>query len=107
MNDLEEQIIRKLMKKLTNDLRICVHKVYTKFKPQTIEQLIALVKKCITDKGGMSESDVMKRISELENFTEELKKGIDELEELMNPKKKPLKKPKDNTPNPNSGPPKR
>jgi len=104
MTNLEEQIIKKLMKTLHNDLRICVHKVYTKYKPETLEQLMVLVEKCINDKGGMSESDFMKRMTELENFTKELEKEIGELNELLNPKKKPIK-PKDKTPNPNNTPP--
>jgi len=84
MEELEKDIIRKFMKKTSNEVRNCLHKVFVKQHPKTIEQLLVLAKKCLADKGGMSDSDYRKVISELENVIKSVKKELKELNDLLN-----------------------
>ena len=100
MEELED-LLKKLMKKTSDPVRTCIHKVYIKKRPKTINRLIQLVIRCLEERrGGMKESDWFKYTSELKNVKEELEKENEELkdqlwEEEISPKKIP---PKNNPP---------
>lgn len=103
MENMEINLIKKFMKKLSNSNRECVHRMFIKYNPQTIEELIVLAMKCLEDKGGMSENDFKKHISELENFQDKIIKEIEELKDLL----AATKKRKNKRDNPPKHPPKR
>lgn len=78
-----EGFIRKLMKKVSNPVRTCIHNVWIKHRPKTINQLVKLVERCIKDRSGMSESDWIKYSGELKDFQRKLEKENEELKDLL------------------------
>ena len=81
MEDLKPTL-KKLMKRVTTPVRICINDVWSKYKPQTIEQLLYLVDKCISDKTGVSDSVHMKQKAELNSLISELEEELKEMEKI-------------------------
>ncbi len=97
MTEKELNTMRKFMKKLSTEVRTCIHKSITISRAETLEEVLFYAEKCILDKGGnggMSEDDSRKRISELENFIEDVQEELDSLNDFLNAKMKEMAKAK-------------
>lgn len=98
MEDLKP-ILLKLMNKLSTPVRNCINKVWKQYKPQTIEQLLYLVDKCLKSRSGVSDSEHMKELAELTKLKNKLEEELEDLKKLLDLGKK--------KPKPNNNPPKR
>ena len=97
MTEKELSIMRKFMKKLSSEVRTCIHKSIVISRAETLEEVLFYAEKCIEDKrdsGGMSESDFRKRTSELENFIEDVKEEMDKLKDFLKDRMKEMTKSK-------------
>ena len=97
MTEKELSTMRKFMKKLSTEVRTCIHKSITVSRAETLEEVLFYAEICIRDKGdngGMSESDCRKLISELENFIEDVQEELDKLKDFLKTKMKEMEKAK-------------
>ena len=85
MNELDLEILKNLLKKkLDLKLHGCLRKMNKKWKPKTIEQLVELVKVCLQDSSGVSESDYKRLISELDRKLGEAEEKFKDIKEILN-----------------------
>lgn len=99
MKDLKP-LLKKLMERLSTPVRNCINKVWKRYEPQTVEQLIYLVDKCLKDRSGASDAERVKELVELTKLKDNLEEELEDLKKLLDlGKKKP--------PKPNNNPPKR
>ena len=61
MTERDRNIVKDFMKTLSDATRICINKVYKKYQPNTVEELINLSIKCLEGKEDSSGDDYIEQ----------------------------------------------